>query len=296
MRHPQVDNDPFLAMIDARLAALQQLRASYLAAQAAGAIGQAADAVPPLLPAAPVPAEAIAEEADADQLAADLSPRVPQAAVHSRAPLDAVPTPVPAAADDGRKRGRGIGEAVQRCLAAAVAPRSVKEIGRELRLQGVVSKAASIEATIASALHRLKQHGEALRTARGWVLQGNDAALQAADTAPPAQRRVPRRAPRPRRPPSEPAADRQEGGLAWRIESLLKSHGQPVAARYVANATGEPVNVVGLALGRMVRQQRVEKQSDGRFAVVVPIDEPVTVDEPVAVPEQPEAVESAEST
>jgi hypothetical protein len=87
------------------------------------------------------------------------------------------------------------------------------------------------------------------------------------------RRKAPRR-PRPRRAPTEPAPDRQEGGLAWRIESLLKSHGQPVAARYVANATGEPVNVVGLALGRMVRQQRVEKQTDGRFAVVVPLAEP----------------------
>jgi hypothetical protein len=42
-----------------------------------------------------------------------------------------------------------------------------------------------------------------------------------------------------------------------------------VAARYVSEATGEPLNVVGLALGRMVRQQRIEKQPDGHFMVVL---------------------------
>jgi hypothetical protein len=46
-----------------------------------------------------------------------------------------------------------------------------------------------------------------------------------------------------------------------------------VAARYVADATGEPLNVVGLTLGRMVRQQRVERQADGHFSVLVPLDD-----------------------
>lgn len=42
------DPDPFLAMIDTRVAALQQLRASYLAAKAAGAIGQSSHVLPEL--------------------------------------------------------------------------------------------------------------------------------------------------------------------------------------------------------------------------------------------------------
>lgn len=83
------------------------------------------------------------------------------------------------------------------------------------------------------------------------------------------RRSLPHRGPRRAPKTSEPTPDRQPGGLAWRIESLLRSHGQPVAARYVAEATGEPLNVVGLALGRMVRQRRVEKQADGHFTVVL---------------------------
>ena len=53
-----------------------------------------------------------------------------------------------------------------------------------------------------------------------------------------------------------------------------------MAARFVAEATGEPLNVVGLTLGRMVKQQRVEKQPDGHFAVVVPMadEEPAAAD------------------
>jgi hypothetical protein len=267
----RVEGDPFLALIDARLAALQQLRASYLAAKAAGAIGQGGEALPSIPAARPLPAEALPSEppGDSADLAEPLaagppsSPDEPVAVAPARPPMD-----------DGRKRGRGIGDAVRQCLASATAPQSVRDIARALRLQGVVSKAASMEATIASALHRLKQQGATIRTRRGWLPGGPDAAARAAafDAAPDrAPRIVGRRPPRPRRAVAETPADRQEGGLAWRIESLLKSHGQPVAARYVASATGAPVNVVGLALGRMVKQQRVEKQSDGRFAVVVPI-------------------------
>jgi hypothetical protein len=273
------DADPFLEMIEARVAALQHLRTSYLAAKAAGAIGQTALQLPPIRGRAP-------------------------ASLEARASVESAP---------GR---RTISGEVARLLSEAAHPMKARAIAAAVQRTGVVTSATSLGPTIHSILHRLKHRGHATRVPAGWVTtrsvttpaiagrfsgSASDATVIAPSVAPsvsaepgrgaaatgPAQAmpaapsvvRVPPhvpkpRAPRPRPAPGEPAADQRPGGLAWRIESLLRSHGKPVAARYVAQATGEPLNVVGLALGRMVRQQRVEKQSDGQFAVVLEMAEP----------------------
>jgi hypothetical protein len=235
------ESDPFLAMIDTRLAALQHLRASYLAARVAGAVGQSGDIRPPVAPTAPWP--------------------VPAA--------DSTPPPVAHA-----RRGM-VSSAVERLLAEWPHPLKPRAIATALRRDGVTS--AKLGASINSALHRLKHLGRVVRTDAGWTV--NRAGETSAPSIPPVVRvppHRPRRARRPRPASAEPKPDQRPDGLAWRIESFLKSHGKPVAARYVAEATGEPINVVGLALGRMVRQQRVEKQDDGHFAVVVALPEETT--------------------
>jgi hypothetical protein len=243
-RRSAADTDPFLTAIDSRLAALQQLRASYLAARAAGAIGS----IPPGEAAASWPA--------------------PLPGPHGEAPK----APEDGPADRPQRRG-SIAAAAEACLAGASRPLRARDIAKALRAQGLVSSGASFAATITSAMHRLRARGRVVRTAGGWAIAGSPAASQPA----PVEARLQPVRPKPKRPrrprpipqPGEPTPDRREGGLAWRIESLLRSHGQPVAARYVASATGEPLNVVGLTLGRMIRQERVEKDADGRFAVVV---------------------------
>jgi hypothetical protein len=165
---------------------------------------------------------------------------------------------------------------VERLLVATAKPMKVRDIAADLRRSGVGSTGGRLDATINSSLHRLKHRGRAVRTPDGWRAGSSAAApeLPAVVRLPPHGPRRPRRL---RPATGEPTPDRRPDGLAWRIESLLKSHGQPVAARFVAEATGEPLNVVGLRLGRMVKQQRVEKQPDGHFAVVVPMaEEPTT--------------------
>jgi hypothetical protein len=266
------DPDLFLAMIDTRVAALQHLRASYLAAKAAGAIGESSHVLPALT-----------------------GPSLP---THE--------TGVPAGARGDRPET--ISSEVERLLIETPKPMKVRDIAAALRRtrggQATTKTPAKMSGTINSILHRLKHRGRAVRWPEGWLPRRTApspsiAPGEAADSlsspglstpAPDTQaspvttttrsmrqrRSLPRRSPRRAPKTTEPTPDHQPGGLAWRIESLLKSHGQPVAARYVAEATGEPLNVVGLALGRMVRQQRVEKQADGHFTVVLRMGDDAT--------------------
>jgi hypothetical protein len=256
MANPRA-TDTFLTTIDTRIAALQQLRASYLAAVAAGAIGPADDLVPAPMTPPPAPSERAIE------------------------PAPAMKRPA---------HGEISAEIVQ-LLRDSPGPLKVRDLAAGLRHRGISSRASNIRSTVNSILHRMRQRGLAVRAPQGWTLSATGAsaappAPQGIDSSPGAETpelaaaatpitrlppRLPRRlrTPRPRPVPSEPTPDQRPGGLAWRIESLLKSHGQPVAARYVADATGEPLNVVGLALGRMVRQQRVEKQADGHFVTAM---------------------------
>jgi hypothetical protein len=240
--------DPFLAAIDSRLAALKQLRESYLAARAAGAIGPHT-------------------ESAADWLA----PAAEAARLPRRQPATAAG---PEAEPGGPQRRGAIATAAETYLASAPRACSAPEIAAALEGQGLTSAGASFAATITSAMHRLRQRGRVVRRPDGWAVVGSPAA-----SLPVRERRASKRGgsrprrrarrPRPLAASVDPTPDRREDGLAWRIESLLKSHGDPVAARFVANETGEPLNVVGLTLGRMIQQERVEKDAEGRFHVVM---------------------------
>lgn len=259
---PFRDTDAFLALLDARISALQELRASYLAAKATGALGRPEEV-----------AAAIGAPARAATPTAELAPVLASPLVEVSAPVTAPvefsPAPSttvdsPAAPEAGRRRRHlGIAAAVRTYLQTMDGARRAAEIARDLKQRGIA--APKLDQTVTSLLHRLRQRGEVERVTDGWIRVTPGMEIP---------NRMPARLRAPRSAPAGPTPDRREGGLAWKIESLLKSHGQPVAARYVAEATGEPLNVVGLTLGRMVRQQRVEKQSDGRFAVVMSIADP----------------------
>jgi hypothetical protein len=239
--------DPFLAAVDSRLAALKQLRESYLAAKAAGAIGPLA-------------------ESAADWMA----PAVESVPVTRSAPD---PAPPSRSESSGQRRG-SIKAAAEAYLAAAQTPRTATEIAKALRAQGLSPAGPNLAATITSTMHRLRVLGRVVRRADGWAVVGSPAANQPVSQARESRngRSTPRRRrrrPQPLAPSPDRTPDRREDGLAWRIESLLKSHGEPVAARFVASETGAPLNVVGLTLGRMMQQERVEQDSEGRFHVVM---------------------------
>jgi hypothetical protein len=226
---PSSENDRFLDAIDARIAALQQLRTSYLAALATGALGH--------LGALSVPATT---------------------------PAAAMPVGDPAATGSRRAHG-SIAIEVERVLNEFVGAMTVRRIAAELRQLGLDSVGGRLEATITSTLHRLKARGRAVRTEDGWMVGPGRPARPAREKSP--------RPPRPRRPRSangEPPPDRAPGGMASRIEDLLRSQSQPWTAHAVADALGEPLQIVGLTIGRLVRQRRIEKDADGRFALAAP--------------------------
>jgi hypothetical protein len=132
---PETDN--FLAQLDARIAALQALRESYLRVLALGALGQ--------------PGE---DTATSGALA-----------ISSLSVLGG-PVELPT----GAFLGKSIPAAVKLFLQAARRKQSVKDISTALREGGIESTSANFETTVTSALHRLKANGEVLRFKDGWAL------------------------------------------------------------------------------------------------------------------------------
>ena len=126
--------DQFLVMIDTKIAALQALRSSYVAALSVGALGQAADQSA-VLPPGPV--------------------------AMTGAPLD-LPR--------GALLGKTIPAAIKLYLATVRQKRTNTEITAAMREGGVESLAGNFDATVAGALHRMKKAGEVLRFDDGWAL------------------------------------------------------------------------------------------------------------------------------
>jgi len=125
-----VDPTAILAYLEAKVVALQNLIASWKAAQAVGALGPAGD-----LP------EGIG--------------------VAKAAPVE---LPV------GLLRSMSLPEAVKTYLSAAKRKQSIKEIAEALKQDGVESTAARFETVVTSALNRLKKSGVVLRFKDGWDL------------------------------------------------------------------------------------------------------------------------------
>jgi hypothetical protein len=131
---PETDN--FLAQLDARIAALQALRDTYLRAMALGALG-----------------------ALSDDVVAGLN--APTSMVSANGPVD-LPT--------GAFLGKSIPAAVKLYLQAARRKQTVREIADALRDGGMETTATSFEGSVTSALHRMKGNGEVLRFKEGWAL------------------------------------------------------------------------------------------------------------------------------
>jgi hypothetical protein len=128
---------PSIADIDTKIAALQALRASLVAAHAAGALGQPSDV-----------------------------------STWSQSGDHAVPAAIGTPIDlpRGALLGKSVPAAIKLYLAAARQKKTTREIASALRDGGVESLASNFETTVTSALHRLRMASDVLRFDDGWAL------------------------------------------------------------------------------------------------------------------------------
>lgn len=131
----------FLALIDAKIAALQQLRESLIAAISVGALGQFGDV------------ETAALATSQGNGALNLG--------ESKGPID-LPT--------GVFRDKGLADAIRLYLSIAKRKRTQKEIEAALIEGGLATTAGRFDATLSATLHRMKKTGELLQFKEGWDL------------------------------------------------------------------------------------------------------------------------------
>lgn len=136
------ESDVFLAGLDAKIAALQQLRDSYLAALSIGAVGQGS----------------------VDMSGLAQPPSGPATPVGQSAPSGSIELPT------GVFRTTGLADAIRLYLSIAKRKQTIKEIGAALQEGGLATTAGSFERTLSSTLYRLKSDGELLKFKDGWDL------------------------------------------------------------------------------------------------------------------------------
>lgn len=135
-----------LAIIDAKIAALQQLRESVLGAMSVGAFGQSGDIDPSSLPVAATGGSA-ATPAFGQQ--------------NSNGPIE-LPT--------GVFRGKGLSDAIRLYLSIAKRKRTPSEIQAALMEGGLATTSEFFEQTLSATLHRMRKSGELLQFKDGWDL------------------------------------------------------------------------------------------------------------------------------
>jgi hypothetical protein len=128
---------PSVADIDTKIAALQALRTSLVAAHAAGALG------PP----------------------SDLS-----ATSSGGGQANPAATGTPMDLPRGALLGKSVPAAIKLYLSAVRQKKTTRDIATALKEGGVESLASNFETTVTSALHRLRMASEVLRFDDGWAL------------------------------------------------------------------------------------------------------------------------------
>jgi hypothetical protein len=192
-------------------------------------------------------------------------------------------------------RDKGVKEAITIYLEAARRKQTNKEIATGLIKGGIATTAGNFEATVATALLRLKREGVVLRFVDGWDLAASypdslknrlekdtrptpakkrngkkRSAAKAAKRKQPQARRKPQQ-PNPKLPPTKTAAARPSGpGLEQRVKDYLTTRqtsftsvDELVAQLHLPNA-----QVLRLALGKLAKQQVIEKDDEGRVRLV----------------------------
>lgn len=142
MASEKPESGGFLAIIDAKIAALQQLRESLIAAVSIGALGG---------------------DIDLSQLGA-VGASV--SAVGTVTPPPKGPIDLPT----GVFRGQGVSDAIRMYLGMAKRKQSFQEIKAALMEGGLATTAEYFDQTLSSTLHRMRKNGELLQFKDGWDL------------------------------------------------------------------------------------------------------------------------------
>ena len=239
------EQDGFLAMIEAKIAALQVLAESYRAAISVGALGQAAG------PDSPAPAAVVG---------------VPDAHQNGATPVD---LPV------GVFRDKSIPDAIKLFLAAQRRKQTAKEITAGLLAGGLVSTSIRFDASVATGLHRLKAAGVVLRFQDGWDLTESYPEHLRSRIANSARTSKPKPKPkktvkRRRAKTAKSARKRSGGGFDERLLEYMQSRptGETPSRESISLALHVDVRVVTMGLGRLAKKGAVTKHQDGQYSAV----------------------------
>ncbi len=231
--------DSFLAMVETRIAALQQLKESYIAAVSVGAFGQGGDV--------------------------DLS----SLSNGARGSSYELPT--------GALLGKSVPQAIKLYLGAVRKKQTASDIANALKDGGVESTAANFLNNVTSSLHRLKAAREVLQFKDGWALAEfypeSLRARIAKDAEPKRKRRKVQRTTRTKAAEAKankPLPVVQKGpGLSERVTSYLQSRGREfTAVQELVAQLKVAAPVLNLTLGRLVKQEKLEKNQVGQYRLV----------------------------
>jgi hypothetical protein len=235
---PEIDG--FLAMIEAKIAALKVLADSYRAAVAVGALGQSGDF--------------------------DLQ----RAPAQSGAAGGSGPVDLPA----GVFLGKSMPDAIKLYFSLAKRKQTSKELAAALREGGFESTSRNFEKTVNSTMHRMRETGDLL-----WFSKDGAFGLAefypeglrnriTQEAKPKAKKRAKgkKRAAKANNEPA-PVAVKPEAGatIDQRIVAVLRE-GPRSPAELVARL-GAQSNVVGLALGRLTFKGKVSKSPEGIYGL-----------------------------
>ena len=229
-----LETDGFLGSLDAKIAALQTLRASYVAAVSIGAFGQ------------PGEGGSISFPMGAGVVGV------------SGAPMEL---------PHGALLGKSLPAAIRLYLSAIKRKQTIKEIATALREGGVESTAANFETSISSAVNRLKASGEVLRFKDGWALaefypDSLRAKIGAATEAKP--RKKGRKA--AKRTGTKKAAEPEPSSKTQILATFLAKHpGVSYTSSELAAAAGVASVGLGIVLMHLQKAGKVRKDGDGRY-------------------------------
>jgi hypothetical protein len=238
--------------IDAKIAALQALRASVQAAGAVGALGEANEGM--------AMSAASAPNADAGQ------------------PFDL---------PEGAFHGKSLPACIELYLSAAKRKKTIKEIAVALREGGIESTSDNFENVINGALFRLKKAGKVLRFKDGWGLPAwYPANIREAATSGAGKRQSPKKKAKKAQAkskastpasaaitmPSSPSApvwiepSAAPEGAQGKVLQFLKSHsGTELSASEIATPLGLKIQTAHFVLGKLAWKKVIEKMPSGNY-------------------------------
>jgi hypothetical protein len=181
-------------------------------------------------------------------------------------------------------RDKGLKEAIPIYLAAGRRKQTNKEIATGLQVGGFPTMAENFEATVGTALYRLKNEGVLLRFPDGWDLassypdglrsrlekdakprrnSGGKPAKSAKRPKPSASGRV--KTAVAAKPTSQRRTAADGPSIDQRILKILTAEGPGSPATF-ATRLEKPVKIVGMAFGRLRKLGKVEKLANGNYA------------------------------